>query len=206
MRLSQKIKEFFRAKGENSDDEEKLASTLAEDPISQAIVENPKPEKRGLPGMTRAGRVLIASLEDQGTRLVLDYVENPGPGCYDDATRGLGGQYLPARPLTVINHGKPEFAFLVDGDRGVPIKMEVKEIEPEIKTRVENSTTKEGTIEALKNSVSILSLTCSARQAHALLDAHVFAEAYRQRMLGREKLMYIALIILANLIGVVLHV
>jgi len=189
MRLKQKIYEYIRPKGENSEDEERIAEVIAKDPISQAIVEKPNPEKRGLPGATRAGRVLIASLEDQGTRLVLDYLENPGPGCYDDASRGLGGQYLPARPLTIINHGKPEFAFLVDGDRGVPIKMEYKEPE-------------EG--KPIKESTSILSLTCTAKMAHALIDAHVFAEAYRQRMLGREKLIFIVLILVAFITGLLL--
>jgi len=191
MKPMARLLEFFRRKNENSEEEEKVAEIIAKDPLSQAIVENPKPNKKGIPGPTRAGRILIASMEDAGTRLVLDYVENPGPGVYDDAARGLGGQYLPARPLTIINHGKPEYAFLVDGDRGVPIKMEMAEPEPG---------------KDPKETKSILSLTVTAKMAHSLLDAHVLAEAYRQRMLGREKLFYIVLIILANLIGVVLHV
>jgi hypothetical protein len=191
MKFMDNIKEYMRKKGVNTPKEDKAVEEIVKDPISQAIVQHPVPVKTAIPGPTRAGRVLIASLEDAGSRLVLGYVENPGPGVYDDSSRGLGGQYLPSTPLTIINHGKPEIGFLVNGDHGVPVKLTMEE-------------PKEG--ENPKESKSILSLTCSAKQAHALLDVHVFAEAYRQRMLGREKLMYIVLIIIANLVGVVVHV
>lgn len=189
--IKRNIREYFRPKGTNTEKEEQVAQALAEDPLVQAIVETPQPDKASTPGRARAGRVLILSIENAGERLKLDYLENPGPGIYDDSNRGLGGTYLPARPITILNHGKPEVGFLVDGDRGVPIKMELQK-------PVDGENPKE--------SRSILSLTTSARQVHAFLDVHVFAEAYRQRMLGREKLIFICLIILANLIGVILHV
>nr|WP_321352508.1 hypothetical protein [uncultured Methanoregula sp.] len=134
------------------------------------IVKNTKPKKEFIPG---PDQVAVLSIEKNGNEFRFDYWNADEPGVVTNNDRGRSADLGQTQPVTFVIQGKAHIGFIVEGDRGVGLKLDQ----------------------------SVLKLTTTAREAWDFIQSAKLRSFLTENLTGRQIALYMILgIIIGQLI------